>query len=317
MRVLKEIYKKIKEYNTIIIHGHQRPDGDCYGSQLGLKDVIKTSFPEKKVYCVGEPCGMASFLGEMDTVSDSLFSGALSIIVDTGNSERISDKRYQFSAYRIKIDHHIKVENYADLEWVNENASACSEMIAYMVIMMKKAFVMPLSSATCLYTGIVTDTGRFKYDAVTATTFEVASYLISKGVNISAIDDYLSVDNLNTLKLKGYILSNFLTTDKGFAYIKMTRDIIDKYEVSDEDAAGQVNLLSGIEGYPVWALFMDYPNEIRIRLRSRGPNVDKLANKYGGGGHAKASGCRLENWDALDSFLNDVNELIENYNATN
>lgn len=310
---MKSIFKKIKEYDTIIIHGHVRPDGDCWGSQIGLRDMLRASFPNKEIYAVGENCSLTWFLGSMDIIDDAKYSNALAIVLDTGNSDRISDKRYTTAKYVIKIDHHIPVENYGDYQFVDTNMAATAEIIAHFYEMFKNKLVMPLSSATALYTGIITDTGRFKYDATTSATMRVAALLIDNGVDISFIDNNLSIDTLNTLKLKGYVLSNFETTDAGFAYIKMTRDVVNKYQVSDEDAASQVSTISSIEGYPVWALFMEYPDEIRIRLRSRGPAVDKLANKYGGGGHSKASGAKLDSWDNLEGFLNDVNELVTEY----
>src|SRR5574344_970490 len=97
------IIKKIKAYDRIIIHGHQRPDGDCYGAQFGLKDIIKNSFPEKEVYVVGETSDFVSFVGTPDRIEDALYEGALSIVVDTATEERISDKRYKLGKEVIKI----------------------------------------------------------------------------------------------------------------------------------------------------------------------------------------------------------------------
>ena len=110
-----------------------------------------------------------------------------------------------------------------------------------------------------------------------------------------------------------YCLSNFIMSKDGFAYIKMTRDVIEKFGVSDETAASMVSAISTIEGCPVWAMFIEYPNEIRIRLRSRGPVINLLAEKYGGGGHPKAAGAHLDCWDDLDKFVLDANNLVKEY----
>lgn len=309
---MKEIIDKIKEYKKIMIHGHKRPDGDCLGSQMGLKWAIKETYPDKEVYVVGEESGYISFLGNVDIITDDMFKGALSIIVDTGNSDRISDQRYKLANYTIKIDHHVVIESYANINYVQEGASACAEIITHMI--MDNDLKLNLEGAMSLYTGMVTDTGRFRFDSVKGDTLRAAAYLLDKGVDVSDIDNRLSVETLKTIKLKGYVLENFEYTDSGFAYIKMTRDVVNRFEVSDEDAAAMVSVISGIEGYPVWALFMEYPNdEIRIRLRSRGPRVDLLANAYGGGGHEKASGAALNSWDDLDSFLHDVDDVLKEY----
>ena len=310
---MEEIIKKIKEFDTIIIHGHMRPDGDCYGSQFGLKEIIKESFPNKKVYVVGGKCDYAAFLGQMDEIDDSLYNDALAIVVDTATAERVSDNRFTLAKYVIKIDHHIPVDNYGDYQYVLEEKSSCCEIIANLYLTHKDSLKINLAGATALYTGMVTDTGRFRFDCVNGETMRTAGALLDLGVDICYIDNNLSVETINTLKLKGYVLSNFVTTENGFVYIKITRDVVEKYNVTDEEAANQVSTIGTIEGYPVWALFMEYPNEIRIRLRSRGPEIDKLANNYGGGGHAKASGAKLVSWDQLNDFVKDADELVKNY----
>lgn len=315
MAIYEQILNKIKEYNVIIIHGHVRPDGDCIGSQLGLREALRLNFPDKKVYAVGEMSNYVSFLGKIDEVSDDLYNNALAICVDCGNSERLSDQRFKLAKEVIKIDHHIPVDSYGDLELVEEEKPACAQII-YEILENNKLKINK-EIATCLYTGIVTDTGRFRFDSVTSETFVVAAKLLNYGVNIVEIDNYLSVETLDVIKFKGYVLSHFKLTKEGFAYIKITKEIVEKYNISYEDAANQVNLISTIPGYPVWSLVIEYPTEIRIRLRSRGPDVDKLANLYHGGGHAKASGAKLSSWDELKQFIKDANNLVKNYKKEN
>ena len=176
----------------------------------------------------------------------------------------------------------------------------------------KKELKLTLDGAIALYTGIVTDTGRFRFRGVTELTHQMAGMLISKGVDVEYIDNQLSTETLEMIALKGYVYSNFVTKN-GFVYLKMTRDVINKYQVTDEQAASMVSLIGGIEGFPVWALFIEYPSEIRIRLRSNGPTIDKLANKWGGGGHQKAAGCRLNDWSELDQFIKDAEEVVQVY----
>lgn len=308
-----KILNKIKKYETIIIHGHKRPDGDCYGAQFGLKDIIKQSFPIKKVYVVGETSAFVDFVGKMDTISDETYQGALSIVVDTAVEDRISDPRYKLGKEIIKIDHHIPVDDYGDLRWVDTNFPSCAQMIAYLYYKYRKELKLSLEGAIAMYTGIVTDTGRFRFRGVSKLTHQMAGMLIEKGVDVEYIDGKLGKETLEMVALKGYVYSNLVTTH-GFVYLKMTRDIIEKYQVTDEQAASVVGLLGGIEGFPVWALFIEYPNEVRIRLRSNGPTINELANRYGGGGHAKASGAKLESWEQLNDFIADVEAVVKNYN---
>lgn len=306
------ILNKIKEYNTIIIHGHIRPDGDCYGSQFGLRHALKATYPEKNIYVVGEKCDYCAFLGKMDEITDDLYKGALAICVDCASSERLSDQRYSLADYVIKIDHHIAVDDYGNYQYVEEKAPACTQIITDLII--KGKLKMTHDAAFALYTGLVTDTGRFRFDSVVSHTFDVASYLLNFDVNPSELDNYLSVETLKTLKLKGYVLSNFQMTEDGFAYIKITRDIVNQFGVTDEEASNQVGTISTIEGCPVWALIMEYPdNEIRIRLRSRGPVINTLAEEYQGGGHAKASGAKLKSWADLDGFIEKASLIVKEY----
>ena len=308
------ILQKIKEFDTIIIHGHYRPDGDCIGSQYGLMNIIKETYPQKNVYITGETSAFVSFIGSPTILEDeSIFENALSICVDCATADRLSDKRYNLAKYSIKIDHHIDVEQYCDYQYVDTTAPACAQIITEMYIKHSNELKMNKDAANALYVGINTDTGRFKFDSVNSRTFIAAAELLDNGVDISWIDNNLSIETLQTLKLKGYCLSNFKMTENGFAYIIMKRETIDMFAVSDEDAAAQVSTISTIEGCPVWAIFMDYPNEIRIRLRSRGPVINKLAEEYNGGGHAKASGAKLICWDELDEFVSKADELVKKY----
>lgn len=309
---MQRILNKIKSYETIIIHGHQRPDGDCYGAQFGLKDIITQSYPQKKVYVVGQTSSFVDFVGQVDQIEDHVYQGALSIVVDTAVQERISDKRYALGKEVIKIDHHIPIDNYGNLRWVDTSFPSCAQMITYFYNKFKNELKISPAGATALYTGIVTDTGRFRYRGVSQLTHQLAGLLIKKGADPEYIDQQLSQESLSIISLKGYVYSNFVQA-KGVLYIKMTRETIEKHQVSDEDAASLVNMLSGIKGFPVWALIIEYPNELRIRLRSSGPNIDKLANQYGGGGHAKAAGAKLDNWDQLDQFVKDTEEVVATY----
>lgn len=309
---MKRILDKIKAYDTIIIHGHKRPDGDCYGAQFGLKDIIKRSFPKKSVYVVGERAEYVDFVGRVDKIEDDVYDNALSIVVDTAIADRISDKRYVKGKEIIKIDHHIPVENYGDLIWVDTSFPSCAQMITYFYYKFQDELKLSLEGANALYTGIVTDTGRFRYRGVSQLTHQLAGILLGKGVDVEYIDSHLSKESLQMIALKGHVYTNYETSGQ-FIYTKMTRDVIDKYQVSDEQAASMVNALGGIDGYPVWALFIEYPDEIRIRLRSSGPTINELANRYGGGGHAKASGARLNNWEELGDFIKDVNDVIDTW----
>lgn len=312
MEILNKILEKIKEYETIIIHGHKRPDGDCYGAQFGLREVIKSSFPTKNVYVVGETSGYVDFVGKVDVISDDLYEGALSIVVDTAIKDRISDQRYTKGSEIIKIDHHIPIENYGDYIWVDTNFPSCAQMIAFFLKTFSNELTVSKEGARAMYTGIVTDTSRFRFRGVSRLTHELAGMLIDYGADIVEIDQNLSKESLDMFKFKGQMLSR-VKFDEGFAYSVVTRDLINEFNVTDEDAASTVNLMGGIEGYGVWFLVIEYPNEVRLRIRSSNIEIDKLANMYNGGGHKMASGASLKSFDDFENFLSDVRKYIKEY----
>lgn len=308
------ILKKIKEYNRIIIHTHIRPDGDCYGAGFGLKGIIQESFPKKEVYVVGETAEYVKFIGDVDDIPDDYFKGALSIVVDTASASRVGDQRFNLADYVIKIDHHIPVEDYGDYQYVDTTRPAASQIIIEFYLEFKDELKFNMSAAKALYTGIITDTGRFKYRSVTSDTFRAVAFLVDFGLDFTGILEILDIKSESLMKLQGYVLQNFEKTPNGVAYIKMKPEVLEKFGVSLEEGTSLVNQLSTLEDCPVWMLFAEYDNNIvRGRLRSRGPAIDKLANKYDGGGHRLACGANLGDWDTVEKLLLDADELVKNY----
>ena len=306
------VYQKIKNYQTIIIFGHKRPDGDCYGSQNGLKDIIKSTFPMKSVFVVGEKVDNLSFIGQMDQIEDDIFPQALAIVVDTATRDRISDSRYKLCKEIIKIDHHIILDNYGDINVVEELIPATCLLITKFLLS-NETLKISLNGATALYTGTITDTGNFRYRGVNAETFHLAGVLLNYGADTEWIDQNLSVQSLRSLRLKSYVYRSFKVTKNGFAYAVINRMIIKYYNVGYDEAASLVNLLANIKECPVWALIIRYPKDIRVRIRSNGPNINKLAEKYDGGGHHKAAGASLKSWSKMRPFVKDADALVKEY----
>jgi phosphoesterase RecJ-like protein len=311
-----QILEKIKAYQKIIIHIHKRPDGDCYGAGFGMKNIIKETWPEKEVYLVGETADYVAFVGTPDLLEDNQFNGALSIVVDTASEDRVSDQRYKLSDYVIKIDHHIPVNDYGDLMLVDTTRPASAQIVLEFFLKYQDELKMNMDGARALYTGIVTDTGRFRFRSVNSDTFRSVAYLLDYGLDFVDVLNQLSVKSENLLKLQGYVLLNFKKTENGVAYIKMTNDLVEKFDVSLEEATSLVNELSTLEDCPVWMLFAEYEEGfVRARMRSKGPHINELANQYDGGGHALACGANLGTWDRTDDLLKDADALVKAYKA--
>lgn len=311
---IQEIIEAIKTYNKIIIHRHVRPDPDALGSQGGLMEMIKESFPEKMVSIVGEEEPSLSFLVTMDSVKDDAYADALVIICDTANTARIDDKRYRLGAKLIKIDHHPEVDKYGDIQYVNPKASSTSEMIYQFYLQAKDSgFEMNTRAARLLYAGIIGDTGRFLFPSSTEQTFQVAAELVAYSFDRTLLHDKLYETKLNLARLKGYILQNFTVSAAGVSSIKLTQDILTEYGVLQNETSQLVGVLGDIEGIRAWVIFMEEADLIRVRLRSKGPVINEIAAKYNGGGHPLASGATIYKWGDAKSVVADLEKACLNY----
>lgn len=307
--VKQQIVEKIKAYDTIVIHRHVRPDPDALGSQVGLKKLIEKTFPNKTVYAVGEEDPAFQFLTRMDEIEDNVFKDALIIICDTANTGRIDDQRYTLGKEVIKIDHHPNVDEYGDLNWVDINASSTSEMIYEFYLSNKESLQMTEEAARLIYAGIVGDTGRFLFPSTSNKTFQYAAELIEHPFDRQALYDGMYEVEHNIARLRGYVLQNFQVTESGMSAIKIKNDILDKYKVTALETSKLVGSLGDIKGVRAWVLLVEENDTIRVRLRSKGPVINKLAAKYNGGGHPLASGATVYSWAEADQLIADLDEL--------
>lgn len=309
-----EILQKIKEYETIIIHRHVRPDPDAYGSQGGLAKMIQASFPEKKVYVVGDNEESLLYLNKMDEVIDETYQHALVIVCDTANQERVSDERYNSGEYLIKIDHHPNEDSYGDIVWVDTTASSTSELIYEFYLFGKdQGLKMPTEGARLLFAGIVGDTGRFLYPSASDKTFSYASELIKYPFSRTELYDQMYETPLKLAKFQGYILHNFQIETEGVAKVVITKQELEEYHLKPSEASRLVSILGNIEGIKAWAFFVEEGDQIRVRLRSNGPVINEVAKKYNGGGHPLASGATIYAWDDVDSVMQDIEKAYQDY----
>lgn len=312
MQVTEQILNKIKSYETIIIHRHQRPDPDAIGSQAGLAEILKASFSSKKIYKVGGSVEGLDFLASMDEVEDSVYKEALVIVTDTANSPRISDKRYSLGKEIIKIDHHPNDEPYGDLVWVNTQASSCSEMIADFYLANQESLILTDETARLLYAGMVGDTGRFLYPATTAHTLTIAAKLLEHDFNPTAINRELEQMTPNVAKLAGYVYQNLEVDANGAAQVLLSQELLKAYDLTDAETAGIVPLPGMVETVVAWAIFVEQPEGYyRVRLRSKGPVINELAKRHHGGGHPLASGANAKNQEEVKKIYQEIQKLCQ------
>lgn len=310
--MFESIISLIEKHDTIIIHRHTKPDGDAIGSQIGLKKLIAENYPHKRVLAVGDDAGRYAFVKDStpDTVLDEDYAGALAIILDTSASALISDTRYNLAAETARIDHHIFCEKIANLEVTDTSYESCCGLIVSLAV--EAGWQISTEAAAAIYTGMVTDSGRFRYDSTKPDTLRRAAILLETGIDTSEIYRNLYADDFSYIRLRAQFVLKVKFTDKNVAYIYTTADEaresgVDTFTIS----RGMVGVMGEIRGVDIWVNFTETEDGILCELRSSRYNINRTAVKYGGGGHEKASGCTLKNYDEAMMLLEDLNRIAE------
>ena len=321
IEIMNTILQKIKEYDRIMIFRHIRNDGDCVGATKGLKRILQLTWPEKEVYLIDEDTAKyLEFLGpEDEPVADELYRDALGIVLDTASENRISNQKYTLCRELVKIDHHIPLENYGDYIWVEEEKSSACEMVVKFYDAFRDELKMDSEAATYLYTGMVTDTGRFRYSDVDGDTLRHAAMLLDVGVDTETLYARLYLEAFEYLKFKAHIYQQMEITENGVAYIFVDRAMQEQFGLSLEQASAVIGNLDSIRGCICWIAFIETGDEkgtIRVRLRSRFVHINNIAEKYRGGGHAAASGATLYSREEIDALLRDADAHIKEYKET-
>ena len=308
--MFEKILEAIKEFDTIIIHRHNNPDGDALGSQIGMRKIIKENFPTKTVYAVGDGSKRYGFMegSAMDEIDDSVYENALAIVLDTSASALISDDRYKKAKRTVRIDHHIFCEEICDIEVTDTSYESCCGLVTEFAI--ESGLRLSKLAAKSLYTGMVTDSGRFRYDSTNANTFRLASHLMKAEFDTNEIYGQLYADDFSFIRLRAQFVLKIQFTDKNVAYIYTTKEEAETYEADTFTISrAMVGTMGDIKGVNVWVNFTETENGVLAELRSNKYNINPIAVKYGGGGHAKASGATHKNRDEAMQMLNDLNEL--------
>lgn len=317
---MQTILDKIKEYDSIIIFRHKRPDGDATGSTMGLRQMLRLTYPEKQVLLINSDYAeYVSFLGSEDAdVADEVYAKSLGIVVDTATSDRISNKKYTLCRELVKIDHHIPVESYANHEWVEEHRSSACEMIATFYLAFQDQLKIDSAAATYIYCGMVTDSGRFRFREVSGDTMRAAGALLDIGIDTDTLFANLYMKDFHTVKFQAYVLDHLKLTENGVAYIHVDKKMRKRFSLTQEEASAVVSHLESIKGSLIWLAFIDNEDgTTRVRLRSRFVTVSEIANNYRGGGHACAAGATVHNRAEMKSLLAECDARLKDYKENN
>lgn len=310
--MISKAFDAIKNHDVIIIHRHSNPDGDAMGSQLGLKHVFKANFPDKKIYAVGDSAGRFSFMEDsvMDEISDEFYEGALAIVLDTSAKSLISDDRYTLAEQTLRIDHHIFVEDIADIDIDDTSFESCCGLVTYLV--REWGLEVDSKAAKALYTGIVTDSGRFYYDSTLPRTFDLASFLLSKGFNPAEIYSNLYVDTYENVRKRAEFVLSIKFSKNNVAYSYSDKERVAKLGMEAQSVSrGFVNTMGDLKGVDAWVNFTECEQGVLCEIRSKNLNINQIAVAHGGGGHLKASGATLKDRQEAMQVLDELDALVE------
>lgn len=311
--MFKLIYKAIKKYDTIVIARHVGVDPDAMASQMALKEAILLTWPKKRVLAVGTGGSKFSYLGSLDKLEDVSFSESLLIVVDTPDKRRVDSPVIDEFAYKIKIDHHPFVENFCNIEFIDDQKSSACQLV--LELLYRTKLKRNQSVIEKLFIGLVSDTNRFLFNSDSVVFSLVSKILSEYPLDIPHLYQQLYMRPLNEVRLQGYIEQNMKITDHGVGYVSLTADIISKFSADAGSAGNMVNNFNYIDEVLVWAMISeDKKNEIiKINIRSRGPVINTIAEKYHGGGHKFASGARVTTMEEAELLIHDLDRACKKY----
>mgnify|MGYP002713563272 FL=1 len=310
---LEQLKSLIDQADEIGVVSHVNPDGDNLGSSLGLARALRNYGKDVEVLGHDTIDNYLKFLPDLEYYkNDYKDSYDLLLILDASEFDRIGDA--QPVAHNSKktavIDHHLGGKITSDLNIIHPDAPATCQLV-YEII---NKLDLPLDekTASLLFTGIVTDTGRFMYYDTNRETFDVAGKLIDAGADKDFIYQALYQNKpIKTLKFETDLIANTeFIENKVFAIA--SKDKVDEFGVQMGDSEHVVNILRDLEGIEVAMLLKEYDNgEYKVSMRSKGIDIAKVARENGGGGHVNASGFSIFD-DSLESAAKKAYEILKN-----
>lgn len=312
--IMNQIINKILSSNNIAITFHTSPDGDSLGSSLALLQALRALNKNCYILCEEELPKTFEFLPyskEVSAISIIKEDTDCVVVLDCGNMERIAgninvtNKNYTL----INIDHHLSNDLYADMNYVDTNASSMGEIVYQIINIMGVSLNKEM--AICLYTSLITDTGSFKHTNTTAITHAIAGDLINCGIDFNNIHRIIFENkSFHRVKLYGEVINEmYLDCHDKFCIMTLTKEMLDKLNLSDGDTSDLISLGVQIDSVEVAALFKENGDSIKVSLRSKSyVDVRKIAENFKGGGHLRAAGFKIN--DTMENVINAITELI-------
>lgn len=308
---MNKIIDLIRQYDQILLYRHINPDDDALGSQAAMYYYIKTYFPDKNVVLMGAFTSdlVPHYFTEIPEAKINEVP-SLAIVMDTANKERV-DGSLQPANYIVKIDHHLIVEQFGDLNIVEEKTIACAQILTLMMAEVSDRYPLTQEIAAPLYMGIVGDSNRFMYRDTDARTFKAASLLLDTGIDIDQLYRRMYLKNEKSLEIKRFILNNYVN-DGGVGYYIMRDEDLTALGVSREVGSNYITELADVDEIKIWIAFTEDVSQhiVRVSLRSRDYPVNKVAKQFKGGGHILAAGTTLSSLDQISVVVESAKALL-------
>jgi len=319
-----QIDELLKNAESVIITTHRNPDGDALGSTLGLQLFLKKYYKVKTIVMV--PDAFPTFLNWMPNIKDivifdqnpsenseRLNEASVIFCLDYNNPSRTADMEKSLvssNSIKIMLDHHQHPDGFVNYTWSDTSASSTCEILYRFAAQMSWLSSIDIEIAACIYTGIMTDTGSFRFPVTTSETFRIISHLKETGLKHWKIHELLFNQNsFNKLQLWGYALGQAMVNlpEISTTYIALNAESLSKYNYKEGDTEGLVNYALSVEGSVLGILLSEKDGKIRISFRSTGSfSVNKLSREnFEGGGHENAAGgvSYLSMQDTIDKLL--------------
>ena len=310
MTVLEQM---LEQTGSVVILGHVRPDGDCLGSTLGLYHYIQTNYPAiRAAVYLEESSPKFGYLAGYDAILHETAEERheLCICLDCGDEERLGSFGV-FLANASKslcLDHHITNTRFCEVNLVSENASSTCEVLFEQLDEEK----IDKAAAECLYTGLIHDTGVFKYSCTSARTMEIAGKLMAKGIDFGSIIDnsFYKKTYIQNQILGRALLESITFFDGRCIFSAIRQNEMDFYGVDSKDMDGIIDQLRLTEGVEVAIfLYQSGAQEFKVSMRSQNHvDVSRIAAFFGGGGHVRAAGCTMSG--SIHDVINNLSQHI-------
>ncbi len=313
-RLLNSIYKEIKKSEEIVIARHIGPDPDAIASTIALRDSIRDTFPNKKVYAVGAGVSKFKAYGNLDHPSYENLHNPLLIVLDVPNMHRIDGIENLNYNKIIKIDHHPKEDINGFIDWTDTTKSSASQMVCELILNTKLNLTKKV--AENLFLGIVSDSERFSLKNTTYETFDTVKELLKQSqIDFVSLYDILYTRPFSEHKFIAYITNNLIIDEHKFGYIIINDETLKEYNVDNATPSNIINNYHFIEDLIVWAFITeDVKNELyKVSIRSRGPIINEIASRYNGGGHKFASGAKIKTLEEVNNLIKDLSMACMEY----